>query len=242
MNTPEVSIIIAAFNEEETIGECLRAVAEVFPSGAEVLVVDGGTDRTAEVVAETARTLPFIRYLKNENDRGKGHAVRTGIRHARGAFQAEIDADLQFFPADLPRLIEPLRTNQADVVLGSRFAPQSGRDEDAAFVRTVGNRLVSFYMSLLFRQRLTDVLAGMKAWTKQAADTIDLGTDGFSYELEIPAKAIRRGLRVMEVPVQTQARKAGESKVHVFGEGAKFLRDVTRFRFSPTFTRTGKSG
>lgn len=234
MKNPEVSIIIAAFNEEKTIGDCLRALADVFPSGAEILVVDGGNDDTSKVVAESAETIPFVRYIRNENDRGKGHAIRSGIAHARGAFQAQIDADLQFFPADLPHLLEPLRAGEADLVLGSRFTKQSGRDEEAAVFRTLGNRLVSGYMSLLFNQRLTDVLAGIKAWTRQAAEKIDLQTDGFSYELEFPAKAIRKGLRVREVPVQTQARQGGESKVNVIKEGPRFLRDATRFRFSAT--------
>lgn len=232
MDTPEISIIVPAFNEEETIADCLRALAAVFPSGAEVLVVDGGKDRAAEVVAATAREISFVRYIRNENDRGKGHAIRTGIAHASGRFQAQFDADLQFSPSDLPRLLQPLYDDEADVVLGSRFRSESGRDAEAALSRTLGNQLVSGYMSLLFGQRLTDVLAGIKVWTRSAAEAFDLQMDGFSYELEIPAKAIRRGLRVREVPVKTRARRAGESKVNVLVEGLRFLRDATRFRFA----------
>ncbi len=218
-------------NEEETIEDCLAAVTEAFPSSTEILVVDGGSDRTGEIVTNAARLNSAIRCIENKNDRGKGHAVRVGMSHARGRYQAEFDADLQFFPNDLKRLFEVLRDGNADVVLGTRFRKASGRDEEAGLVRTFGNRLVSAYFSLLFGQRLTDVLAGIKAWTKEAADEIDLSTDGFSYEIEIPAMAIRKGLRVREIPVGTQARRAGTSKVHVFGEGLRFLRDTTRFRF-----------
>lgn len=231
MKEPEFSIIVAAFNEEETIGQCLAAIAEVFPSGAEVLVVDGGNDGTSRIVADAARTIPFVHYIRNENDRGKGHAIRTGIARARGKFHAQIDADLQFSPRDLPRLFQPLQDGEADVVLGSRFRRGSGQDEEASVSRTWGNRAVSGYMSLLFGQRMTDVLAGIKAWTREAAAVIDLQTDGFSYELEIPARAIRRGLRVTEKPVATRARQAGESKVSEWKEGPRFIRDATRFRF-----------
>lgn len=231
MKDPEFSIIVAAFNEEEMICPCLAAVAEIFPSGAEILVVDGGSDGTSRAVAEAARSIPFIHYIRNENDRGKGHAIRTGIAHARGKYHAQLDADLQFSPHDLPRLFQPLQAGEADVVLGSRFRRESGQDEEASVFRTLGNCAVSAYMSLLFGHRMTDVLAGIKAWTREAAAIIDLQTDGFSYELEIPAHAIRRGLRVTERPVATRARRAGESKVSEWKEGPRFIRDATRFRF-----------
>lgn len=234
LTEPEISIIVATYNEEETIGDCLKEIARVFPAGAEIIVVDGGNDGTARVVADTAEIIAFVRYIRCENDRGKGHAIRTGITRARGKYLAQIDADLQFSPADLPRLLEPLKRGEADLVLGSRFLHQSGRDSEASVFRTAGNRIVSGYMSLLFGQRMTDVLAGMKAWSREAAKIIDPKTDGFSYELEIPAKAIKRGLRVIEMPVSTRARKAGQSKVSEWKEGPRFIRDATRFRF---FTR-----
>jgi len=212
------------------ITACVEQVAAALGPQAEILVIDGGTDDTRGEVARLSVRIPGVRYIDNHPDLGKGHAIRHGIAEARGRFHAQIDADLQFSPADLPALLAPLRAGSADVVLGSRFLRTSGRDTRAALVRTGGNHVVSAWMSLLFGRRLTDVLAGIKAWTADAAHTIALQSDNYSYEIEIPARALRTGLRVTEVPVATQARADGESKVRVFRVGLRALADTLRFR------------
>lgn len=227
---PEVSILIATFNEQANIAACVTQVAEVLGPQAEILVIDGGTDDTRGEVARLSARFSGVRYIDNHPDFGKGHAIRIGIAHARGRFHAQIDADLQFSPADLPALLAPLRAGTADVVLGSRFRPASGRDTRAAAIRTGGNHIVSAWASLLFGKRLTDVLAGIKAWTAPAAQTIALRSNHYSYEIEIPARALRTGLRVTEVPVRTRARDAGVSKVSVVRVGLRALADTLRFR------------
>ncbi len=227
---PEVSVLIATFNEAANIAACLEQVAAAVGPTAELIVIDGGHDDTRGEVERVARRLPGIRYVDNRPDRGKGHAIRNGIAHARGRLHAQIDADLQFSPADLPALLAPLRDGRADVVLGSRFCRGSGRDTRAAGIRTAGNHVVSAWVSLLHGRRLTDVLAGIKAWTADAAGRLDLRSDTYSYELEIPARALRLGLRVTEVPVQTRARELGDSKVSVVRVGLRALADALRFR------------
>jgi len=227
---PAVSILIPAFNEEAQIAECLTQVTQVMGEGSEVLVIDGGHDGTAAAVQQVAAIRPEVRHVPNHPDRGKGHAIRTGIALARGRWQAQFDADLQFAAADLPALLEPLRTGTADVVLGSRFLPGSGRDVEASWHRSLGNWVVSAWVSLLFGRRFTDVMAGIKAWSAEAAARMDLRSDDYSYELEIPARACRLGLRIVEVPVQTQARTGGVSKVRVISAGLRALAAALRFR------------
>lgn len=229
---PEVSILIPAFNEEAGIEECLARVTSVMNERTEVLVIDGGHDGTAAKVRQIAALRPAVRYVSNHPDRGKGHAIRTGIREARGRWHAQFDADLQFDAADLPALLEPLRTGRADVVLGSRFLPASARDVEATWVRSLGNHVVSAWVSLLFGQRFTDVMAGIKAWSAEAATRMDLQSDDYSYELEIPARARRLGLRVVEVPVATRARAQGASKVSVVSAGLRALAAALRFRWA----------
>lgn len=230
--TPDLSIIVAARNEDATIGACLGRLLAVYPEGAEVLVVDGGCDGTGDIVRAIAAEHPQVRYLPNPDDRGKGHAIRVGIDAARAPVMAQIDADLQFFPEDLPALFAPIEEGRADVVLGSRFLPGTTRSADSTpGLRGLGNRAVSAWASLLFRQRMTDVLAGMKAWTREAADAIDLRTPGFSYEIEIPARALLADLRVVDVSVCTAAREAGVSKVNELRDGGRMLWDTVGYRF-----------
>lgn len=228
-----LTVIVAAFNEEDSIEATLEDLRPVLPEGAEVLVVDGGSDRTGEIVSTMEPGMPGLRHIAHRDDRGKGHAIRTGIREARGRLHLQFDADGQFLARDIPNLLEPLQSGIADVVLGSRFMPDSGTDKDAAWHRNLGNHITSGWASLLFLHPLSDVLAGIKAWTREAAGIIDLQSDTFEYEVEIPSRALRRGLRVLDRPVSTRARDAGESKVPVLRTGLKVLAATTRFRLQP---------
>jgi glycosyltransferase involved in cell wall biosynthesis len=230
---PEVTIIVTTMNEEDTIERCLRRIVAVFPTRAEILVVDGGTDRTGRIVQEVAAEFSSIVYVANPDDRGKGHAMHVGLAAAAGDYIAQIDADLQFLPEELPLILEPLERDRADLVLGSRFTPGAKRlPGSTPAVRTFGNWVVSRYSSLLFGGRMTDVLAGMKAWKRTVTDRIRLVAENCSYDAELPVKALRAGFRVMDVPITTDARQGGVSAIHVVRDGGRILRDVTRFRFS----------
>lgn len=226
-----ISVIITTLNEEAAIEDCLRRVVAVLPAGSEVLVIDGGSDRTGEIVRQLASELPGIRYFKNENDRGKGHAVHVGLGLARGEILLQIDADLQFLPEEMPALLEPLQQNLADLVLGSRFQQDSRRlPGSTPPLRTFGNWLVSWYATLLFGRRMTDVLAGMKAWRRQVTETVRLTTETCSYDAELPVKAVAAGFRVIDVPITTDARHGGVSAIRVFRDGRRILWDLTCFR------------
>ncbi len=228
---PDLSVIVACFNEEATIEQCVRRVFAVYPRRCELLVVDGGSDDTARVVEQLTTEFSGLRYVRNENDRGKGHAIRTGIAAARADTMAQIDADLQFLPEELPQLIAPITEGIADVTLGTRFTAGSvRRDGSTPWFRTLGNKTASLYASLLFWHRMTDVQAGMKAWTRRAIDSVNLQSDNYSYEVEIPVKALRAGLRVVDVAITTDARQGGETCVNVVWDGLALLRDITKFR------------
>lgn len=231
-STPDLSVIIPAFNEAAGIDRCVRAVATACTGHFEILVIDGGSDETEAVLVETARTIPQLRYIRNDNDRGKGHAIRRGIAEATGRVHVQFDADLQFMPADIMPLYQAVASGQCDVALGSRFTPSSQKDERASALRNFGNWSISLYASLLFGQRMTDVLAGIKAWSAEAAATITLESDDFAYEVEIPARALQHGLRVEEFAIGTCARETGESKVTILGSGVAIVRAMTRFRFT----------
>lgn len=230
-----LSVLIAAFEEEATIETCVRRVAAALAGEEhEILVIDGGRDRTGEIVRALEGELP-VRHVPHLDDRGKGHAIRTGCAEARGDVVAQIDADLQFLPEELPRLVAPIRAGRADVTLGTRFARGSERRPGSTPpLRTLGNRIASGWASLLFAHRMTDVQAGMKAWSRAAMDRMGPPTrDDYAYEVEIPARALRAGLRVIDVPITTEARAGGETKVNVVLDGIPLLYRIVRFRIAP---------
>lgn len=233
MNQPALSIIVTTMNEEGTIEKCIRRIFDVLDGECEVLVVDGGSDRTGDIVRKLGEEFPDLRYIRNENDRGKGHAVKTGLEAARADIMAQIDGDLQFLPEELPQLVEPIRSGRADVTLGSRFANGSIRNPGGVpWHRSIGNRTISLYTSLLCGQRMTDVLAGMKAWTRGAAETMQLRCDHASYDAEVPVRALRRSLRVVDVPITTDARTDGQSKIRVIRVGLRLILDIALIRLN----------
>lgn len=225
------SILVTTMNEEAAIEECLRRIVAVLPADGEVLVIDGGSDRTGEIVRQLEAELPAVRYIRNEHDRGKGHAVQVGMRAASGDAFLQIDADLQFLPEEMHLLMAPIEAGQADLVLGSRFADGSTRRPGSTTpLRTFGNWFTSHYTSLLFGQRMTDVLAGMKAWRREVSERIPLRCENVSYDAELPARAAMAGFRILDVPITTDRRHGGVSAVHVVRDGLRIVRDLTLFR------------
>ena len=211
INFRETSIIVACRNEEQVIEQCLHALVRAVPE-AEIVVVDGGADETFSIAQRMAKQLPQIKPVKNQPDFGKGHGIRRGIEAASGKIMAQFDADMQFSAEDLPALLEPIAAGHADVTLGSRFLPSSDRSAyRPIFFRDIGNRFLSLYVSILIGKRVTDVTAGVKAWTREAIKQIDFRDRRYCYELEIVVRAARLGLRIMDIPVHYADRTSGRS-------------------------------
>jgi glycosyltransferase involved in cell wall biosynthesis len=232
-----LSIIVPCRNEASNIARCLERLVTAVPD-AEILVVDGGSDETAGIVRGFALRYPSVKYIGNRGDRGKGHAIRVGIGESRRAVIVQIDADLQFKPEEIPQLVEPILKNEADVVLGSRFSAGSRRQRGSSqAVRHLGNLFFSGYVSFLCRRRMRDVLAGFKAWRREVTASFPLKSDTFSYETEIPLKAVRHGWRVVDVPVTYYPRVAGSSSVSILKTGFRILLDSLRFRLEPVASR-----
>ncbi len=208
----QLSIIISTFNEEETIKKCLDGVAEHAP-GAEIVLVHGGKDRTAARAREWSaeRGIP-IRALENFGDSGKGHAVKVGVTLARGEIMIQFDADMQFAPGDIPRTAAPLMEGEADLVIGSRFAPGADRaGYHPSFFRDAGNRLVNGTVSAMAGRKITDVTTGLKGWTKKMIWDVPFRDNRFVYEMEIVMRAARKGYRIMEIPAKYFSREGGVS-------------------------------
>lgn len=207
---------------------CLKRIVAAFPE-AEVLVVDGGPDQTERIVTDFSLAFTNVRYIRNFPDFGKGHAIQTGISKSTGKIICQLDADLQFYPEELKNLLAPILANKADMVLGSRFMKGSTRNQGSTpFFRSLGNHLLSLYASLLTRHRMTDVLAGVKAWRKEVTDSFSLKSNSYSYEVELPMRAIRKGWRVSDIPVSTEARLVGTSSVNAIRDGWNIFKEMNK--------------
>jgi len=226
VKSPNVSIVIPAYNEEENIEKVLQRVQKLFTTlrSIEVIVVDdGSTDRTATRTENFA----FVKYVAHKRNRGKGAAIRTGFQVATGDIVVTQDADLEYFPSDIPALIEPIVTGQADVVYGSRF---KGHQSGMSLLHHVGNKILSLTARLLYRIPITDVETGYKCFTREVVESLDLKEDGFNIEAEMTAKIFKNGWRFVEVPITYSIRSAGYSKIKYIDGIYNMVKLIKEFR------------
>lgn len=219
---PLVSVIISSFNEEHNIAETIQRIFATLPK-AEIVLVEGGNDNTlgvARALQESNPAYKQMKLVKNENDQGKGHGIRVGIQHASHDIMAQVDADSQFPPEELPQLLQPIIDGKADIVFCSRFLSGATIESGAMTgMRWLANKVVSGLTSLLCGTKLTDVNAGFKAWTKKAILNIDMQCNHFGYEPEIAIMASKRGYKIVEVPVTYAARNKGTTRVNLLRDG-----------------------
>ena len=205
-----LAVVVPAKDEEATIGELLDRISRVRMPGCELralLVDDGSNDRTAEIAREKGAIV--VRHLEN---RGLGAAVRTGLRAAveRGADAvAYLDADLEYYPEDIPRLVEPILAGRAEYVLGSRFSGDDGA-RGMKLYRRMGNYAFTVLLVLLTRRYMTDGQTGMRAFSREAAGAAEIVHD-YNYAQVLTLDLLRKGFLFEEVPIRYRLREHGES-------------------------------
>ena len=222
----KLSIIVPCYNEEATVGKVLQQLLELqLPCEVEVLVVDdGSTDSSTNIIEKFQK----VQLIRHEVNKGKGAALKTGIENASGDFVLIQDADLEYFPKDIPKLIDPILSDKADVVLGSRFL---GKPKGMSRSHLFANKLLSFAARILFHSRITDVMTGYKVFPRKAFEEISITSRSFDIETELVGKFLRLGLRVVEVPIQYEYRRMGKSKI-TWKHGFASLWKLLRIRFS----------
>jgi glycosyltransferase involved in cell wall biosynthesis len=217
-----VSFLVPAYNEAATIGALLDAVWALELDKQIVVVDDGSTDGTGDIVERWRDGRNGIVFVRQDN-RGKGAAVRAAIPYADGDISVIQDADLEYDPADVPALIEPIERGVADVVYGSRLS--GGRPQRAyLFWHLVGNRFLSLLTNVLYNTTLSDMETGYKAFRTEVLCSLDLRQDDFGIEPEITAKVCKRKLRVYELPIAYYGRTYAEGKKITWRDGFKALR------------------
>jgi glycosyltransferase involved in cell wall biosynthesis len=226
-----VSVIIPAYQEAASIEHVLHRVADLDLRTEVIVVDDGSTDGTADIVEGLNGALPAVRLVRHERNRGKGAAVRTGIRESTGDVVVIQDADLEYDPRDLPRLLGPLLEGVADAVFGTRL--RGGEPQRAhLFWHHAGNRFLSLVTNVLFNTTISDMEVGYKAFRGDLIRSIDLVSDDFRFEPEVTAKLLRHeGIRLYEIPISYYGRTYEEGKKITWRDGIKALGALIRFRF-----------
>jgi len=225
-----LSILMPVYNERERVERAISSVlATELPTDFELIVVnDGSTDGSGDLVRNSADA-GRVRLFEHPENRGKGAAIKTALEHADGDFAAIFDADLEYEPSDLARLMPPLLDGRANACFGVRaFDGYTSH----SFLYVLGNKGVTFAANLLFNVYLRDIMTCHKMLRTELFRSLPLRETGFSIEPEIAARLVQRGERIFEVPVQYRARSTEEGKKLTAADGFRVLATLLRCRFS----------
>ncbi|MCD9624559.1 glycosyltransferase family 2 protein [Rhabdothermincola sp. EGI L10124] len=223
-----LSVVVPCFDEVATVAQCLAAVV-ASPYTAEVVIVDdGSTDGTRDVLEELAGADDRIRVLLQPVNQGKGAALRRGFAEARSELVIVQDADLEYDPADYGAVLGPLLDGRADVVFGSRF---SGGEAHRVlyFWHTVGNRFLTLLSNAFTDLNLTDMETCYKAFRREVLDDLVLEEDRFGIEPELTAKVAAGGWRIYEVGISYSGRTYDEGKKIGWRDGVRAVVCIVRY-------------
>ncbi|MCL5113919.1 MAG: glycosyltransferase family 2 protein [Patescibacteria group bacterium] len=237
----KLSIIIPVFNEEKTIKQVLEKVGGIKISGVdkEVIVVDDGSTDNSRFKIQSAKSgskSGGIKKIFHKKNQGKGAAVRTGIEAATGDYILIQDADLEYDPNDIKRLILPIQKEKAKVVYGTRLnrLPNLTKDESKPLflIHYFGNRFLSLITSILYGQWITDMETCYKLFPKKALKDVELNSKRFDFEPEITSKLLKKGYKILEIPIVTKPRGYDEGKkLNAIKDGSIALWTLLKYRF-----------
>jgi glycosyltransferase involved in cell wall biosynthesis len=229
----KLTILIPVYNEFNTIIPVLEMVAQANSAGLEkelVVVDDGSTDGTRDILAKLDADKYSARVFFHEKNQGKGAALRTGQGHATGDIIMIQDADLEYSPEEYPELLKPILEGKADVVYGSRLS--GGKPTRAfKFTHLMGNKFLSLMTNLLYDCTLTDMETCYKVFKAEVFKKVKIKSNRFEFEPEITAKILKQGVRIYELPISYYGRDYAEGKKITWKDGFGAIWALVRYRF-----------
>ena len=224
----KVSVIMPVYNEENTLEEILKRVKAQQLASEIVIVDDGSTDGTRQILDRMDGDEQLHIFFHDRNQ-GKGAAVRTGFNNASGEVFLIQDADLEYDPREYPTLIQPIEEGIADVVYGSRFL--GGPRRTVMFWHMVANKMLTFMTNLLYNTILSDMETGYKVFKREIVDGMQLHANSFDFEPEFTAKILKKKVRVYEVPISFNPRDYEEGKKIGLKDAFQAVWTLIKYRF-----------
>jgi len=224
-----LSVVIPVYNEVGTIKEIVSRVQAVDLEKEIIIVDDGSTDGTRELLQEITLSHENVRVLYHDRNQGKGAALRTGFEGATGDIVIIQDADLEYDPREYPVLLEPILDGRADIVYGSRFL--GGPHRVLFFWHYLGNKFLTLLSNALTNLNLTDMETCYKVFRREVLNDIQLKSNRFGFEPEFTAKIAKKGFRIYETSISYSGRTYAEGKKIGWKDGVKAIFAIIWFRF-----------
>ena len=225
----KISVVIPVYNEVSTIREIVARVQAVDLEKEIIIVDDGSTDSTRELLQEITLSQENIRVIYHDRNQGKGAALRTGFEGATGDIVIVQDADLEYDPREYPILLEPILDGRADVVYGSRFL--GGPHRVLFFWHYLGNKFLTLLSNAVTNLNLTDMETCYKVFKREVLAGMNLKSNRFGFEPEFTVKIAKKGFRIYEVPISYSGRTYAEGKKIGWKDGVKAIFAIIWFRF-----------
>jgi len=228
----KLSIIIPVYNEESTIKQVIEKVKNVKLKdfSKEIIIVeDCSTDRTKEVL-NNLKDYSLKIFFHNIN-KGKGAAIRTGLKHSTGEIILIQDADLEYNPEEYPKLLKPFEDKKVKVVYGSRIEVIRKNLNKMYKLHYFGNLILTSLTNILYGTKISDMETGYKVFRKEVVENMNLKSRRFDFEPEITAKLLKKGHKIYEVPIGFHGRKFAEGKKITWKDGIKAAYYLIKFRF-----------
>jgi len=234
----KLSVVIPVFNEERTLEEVVRRVCAVPLPKEIILVDDGSTDQSRQILTRlqeahdrSSDPLNAIKIFFQPHNQGKGATLKSGLSHVTGDIVVIQDADLEYDPKDYPALLEPIQAGLADVVYGTRFSG-GGAHRVLFFWHYLGNLALTLISNMLTNLNLSDMEVGYKVFRAQALQGVELKSKRFGFEPEITVKLAKKNCRFYEVPISYHGRTYEEGKKITWKDGVAALYFLIRFRLA----------
>jgi len=224
----KTSIIMAVYNEEKSVGQVLDQLLELKIDKEIICINDCSVDKSLDVLKKYEKDGKIV-LLSNERNSGKGFSVRKGIKKAKGEIIAIQDADLEYNPKDLERLVKIMIKDDLEVIFGSRFMK---KNKGGDFFYNLGRRSLSYAASLIYMTRIDDMHTCYKITRKKLLDSFNLKGNGFDLDSEIVAKILRKGIKIREIPIDYKPRGHEEGKHIKMSDGFICLWTLIKYRFS----------
>jgi glycosyltransferase involved in cell wall biosynthesis len=225
----KLSVIIPVYNEQATVAELIKRVKKAKASLKEIILVDdASTDKSAGILKKIAKNDRLLKLVVHPKNHGKGAAIHSGLKHVTGDIVLIQDADLEYSPADYPKLLKPITSGKVKVVYGSRFL---GKKVSFKLLSFIANKVLSLLTRILYRTSMTDMETCYKVFTTKVIKSIHLSANRFDFEPEVTAKILKKGLKIQEVPISYQGRHKYEGKKIGWKDGFAAIWTLLKYRF-----------